>query len=280
MSRRREPSTPSPSNSNFSTGSYASGSQTRFRRQGWIAGLAQMLTRKGDNGPEQWTIRNRVMLKNTYAQRIPDVVNKALALAGLERNSVHPSILRYMNGNATFQEVFGKTPAKPKSEKKPATNKKVRFKNEANPGPGNSRNNPIIINAIKKLENKIKNQENAMVRARESQTQQALENSRRQLAQIRKEIREQQRNLREVVMRRGSVGGSYRPGGLRVTPYYTRYMERIYQRADGQFVTLSPNGRPGRPMLYPNFAYRDTGRGIVMHAPLYRRPRRKTLFKL
>jgi hypothetical protein len=233
--------------------------------------LAQLLVRKGANGPEAWSISNRVKLQNIAEQNAN--VNKALGLAGMNRGEVHKSILKYLNGQASFMATFGRTPAKPKSEKKPKAEKKVKFVNS----PGNSRNNPIIINAIKKLENKIKNQANAMERARESQTQQALENSRRELAQIRREIREQQRNLREVVMRRG---GSVRPGGLRATPYYTRYMQRVYQRADGQFVTLSPNGRPGRPMMYPNFAYRDTGRGIVMHAPMYRRPRRKTLFRL
>ena len=190
----------------------------------------------------------------------------------MTEDNLNRNVLAYLKREKNWQTVFGQRAPTPR---KPKTEKKVKFTTA--PGPGNSRNNPIILNAIKKLENKIKNQAEAMVRARESQTQQALENSRRELAQIRREIREQQRNLREVVMRRG---GSVRPGGLRATPYYTRYMARIYQRGDGQFVTLSPNGRPGRPMLYPNLAYRDTGRGIVMHAPMYQRPRRKTMFKL
>ena len=192
----------------------------------------------------------------------------------MNEDNLNRNVLAYLKREKNWQTVFGQRAPTPR---KPKTEKKVKFATA--PGPGNTRNNPIVINAIKKLENKLAKQEEAIVRARESQTQQALESSRRELAQIRKEIREQQRNLREVVMRRG--GSSYRPGGLRATPYYTRFMERVYERDDGQFVTLSPNGRPRRPMAYPNFTYRDTGRGIVMHAPMYtRRPRRKTLFRL
>jgi hypothetical protein len=251
------------------------GSGTRFARKGYQQALALMLTRTGSSAPEYWKPSNRRLLKECFDLKIN--LQTALAMAGINRTGIHPDILDFLNGKRTFINVFGKTPFK--TPKKPGTQKKkVKFENGGN-GNGNTRNNPIIINAIKKLENKLAKQEEAIVRARESQTQQALENSRRQLTQIRKEIREQQRNLREVVMRRG--GSSYRPGGLRATPYYTRFMERVYERDDGQFVTLSPNGRPRRPMAYPNFTYRDTGRGIVLHAPMYtRRPRRKTLFRL
>jgi len=253
------------------------GSATRRKRGHETAALSQLLMLKASNGPANWDVSQRTRLKSYLnSDASPNV---ALAAIGKD---VHPAILAYLLGRKSFAETFGKTPAKPKQEKKPKTEKKVKFSNGGNSNAtGNTRNNPIVINAIKKLENKLAKQEEAMVRARESQTQQALENSRRELAQIRREIREQQRNLREVVMRRGSASGSYRPGGLRATPYYTRFMERVYQRGDGQFVTLSPNGRPRRPMAYPNFTYRDTGRGIVMHAPMYpRRPRRKTLFRL
>lgn len=238
-------------------------------------GLAQALKKHGKNAPANWERVWAEKMKNHHrARHLPDAFDILRRYEGIEmtEDNLNRTVLAYLKGEKNWQTVFGQRAPTPR---KPKTEKKVKF--APSPGPGNSRNNPIIINAIKKLENKIKNQAEAMVRARESQTQQALENSRRELAQIRREIREQQRNLREVVMRRG---GSVRPGGLRATPYYTRYMARIYQRGDGQFVTLSPNGRPGRPMLYPNLAYRDTGRGIVMHAPMYRRPRRKTLFKL
>lgn len=260
--------------SSFSVGSYQSGSHTRARKRGLAFGLASALEKHGKNAPANWTsvVSNR--MKNYSASQLPEAFDILKRNVGIEmtEDNLNRNVLAYLKREKNWQTVFGKRAPTPR---KPKTEKKVKFTTA--PGPGNSRNNPIIINAIKKLENKIKNQANAMERARESQTQQALENSRRELAQIRREIREQQRNLREVVMRRG---GSVRPGGLRATPYYTRYMQRVYQRADGQFVTLSPNGRPGRPMMYPNFAYRDTGRGIVMHAPMYRRPRRKTLFRL
>jgi hypothetical protein len=240
-------------------------------------GLAQALKKHGKNAPANWERLWAEKMKNHYRARYLDTaLNTLRTYEGIdvEERNLNRNVLAYLKGEKNWQTVFGSR-APPKM---PKTEKKVKFENAGKPGPGNTRNNPIVINAIKKLENKLAKQEEAIVRARESQTQQALENSRRELAQIRREIREQQRNLREVVMRRG---GSYRPGGLRATPYYTRFMERVYQRGDGQFVTLSPNGRPRRPMAYPNFTYRDTGRGIVMHAPMYaRRPRRKTLFRL
>ena len=254
-------------------------SSARHRARGSVFALARLLQLKGGLGPAEWTIGNRKRLMD--ALELKPNVNSALTLAGITRNQLNPLVKQFLNGEIGVHALFAKTPAK--STKKPGTQKKkVKFENGGNGNAtGNTRNNPIIVNAIKKLENKLAKQEEAIVRARESQTQQALENSRRELAQIRREIREQQRNLREVVMRRGSVNGSYRPGGLRATPYYTRFMERVYQRGDGQFVTLSPNGRPRRPMAYPNFTYRDTGRGIVLHAPMYpRRPQRKTLFRL
>jgi hypothetical protein len=262
--------------SSISVESYQSGSQTKARKRGLAFGLASALEKHGRNAPANWTYTASSRMKNYSANHLPDAFDILKRTVGIEmtEDNLNRNVLAYLKREKNWQTVFGRRTPTPR---KPKTEKKVKF--TRSPGPGNTSNNPIIINAIKKLENKIKNQANAMVRARESQTQQALENSRRELAQIRKEIRGQQRNLREVVMRRGSSGGSYRPGGLRATPYYTRYMQRVYQRADGQFVTISPNGRPGRPMMYPNFAYRDTGRGIVMHAPI-RRPRRKTLFRL
>lgn len=189
--------------------------------------------------------------------------------------------------------TFGKTPAKTKPKVKRengSSQSKGKFKRE-NGAPSSPRSKQLaewlekqtVINMNKYLavEKRIKNTEERLERAQESRVRNNIEAARSQVRELRKNFREQQRNLREAVMRRDSTfARSYYGSGLRATPFYTRYMQRIYQRADGHYVLLGRNGRPGRAMPYPDFAYRNTGQGIV---PLYARTRRrqkKTLFGL
>jgi hypothetical protein len=140
----------------------------------------------------------------------------------------------------------------------------------------------INMNKYLAVEKRIINTQERLERAQESRVRDNIEAARSQMRELRKNFREQQRNLREAVMRRDSTFARSSYGsGLRATPFYTRYMQLIYQRADGHYVLLGRNGRPGRAMPYPDFAYRNTGRGIVpQYAQSRRRRQKKTLFGL
>lgn len=281
----------SSSDSNFSMNSRATGSATDRRRKGWSAGLAIFLMTKGANGPQEWSVSNRKKLKNYVDMRTN--VNKALALAGITRNAIDPIILGYLNRKASFMNTFGKTPAKTKPKVKMedgSSPPKGKFKREegASPSPRSKqlsewakKQTVINMNKYLALEQRIKNSQAALERAQEQRSRNNVEEARRQVRDLRKNFREQQRNLREAVMRRDSTfARSYYGSGLRATPFYTRYMQRIYQRADGHYVLLGRNGRPGRAMPYPDFAYRNTGRGIVPQYTPVRRRQKKTLFSL
>lgn len=278
------------SNSNVSVNSRATGSATARRRKGWSQGLALFLMAKGANGPEEWSVSNRKKLKNYVDVRTN--VTKALGLAGIARNAIHPIILKYLNRKASFINTFGKTPAKTKPRVKSENGSsppKGKFKREEGvPSPRSNelaewvkRQTVINMNKYLAVEKRIMNTQERLERAQESRVRDNIEAARSQVRELRKNFREQQRNLREAVMRRDSTFARSSYGsGLRATPFYTRYMQRIYQRADGHYVLLGRNGRPGRAMPYPDFAYRNTGRGIVPQYAQTRRRQKKTLFSL
>jgi hypothetical protein len=228
-------------------------------------------------------------MKNYSLKHLPSALEILARNEGitLRETNLNPDVLAYLKGEKNWKTVFGQRPSpprKPKTEKKPKFTRPV----VGSPSPRSKqlaewvkKQTVINMNTYLAIEQRIKNSQAALERAQEQRSRNNVEEARRQVRDLRKNFREQQRNLREAVMRRDSTfARSYYGSGLRATPFYTRYMQRIYQRADGHYVLLGRNGRPGRAMPYPDFAYRNTGRGIVPQYTPARRRQKKTLFGL